>query len=432
MTFRTSLARLLPLALLLAPFAATAGPRLHHYPATGTCPPVLILSHGLGGSEEGLSDLAFATSQAGFDTWVMGHPASGKPLLKAVLEASNRQAALEAAVADPAVNAERAETLSGTVDFVLGQAACTPPLMVMGGHSMGAQTVMIEAGARNNVGVEGADRFDAYVALSSQGVGGRFPADAWHGITKPLLMVTGTQDRSHLFAAQTPQGFRFGQIFSAHIRAETVSRDFTDDAEIAEWAGLGVTMVEGERTNIKITHPEDFSRAERIIMADLSIETRIGTGYDVHPFAPGDAVWLCGVKIPHKAKLQGHSDADVALHALTDAILGAIGEGDIGTHFPPSDAQWKGAASTLFLAHAGELVARRKGRIVNLDVTIVAEAPRIAAHVPAMCAVIAETLGISADRVAVKATTNEKLGFIGREEGIVSMASASIELPRVD
>ena len=138
------------------------------------------------------------------------------------------------------------------------------------------------------------------------------------------------------------------------------------------------------------------------------------------------------MKIPHKAKLEGHSDADVALHALTDAILGAIGEGDIGTHFPPSDDQWKGAASTLFLAHAGKLVARRQGRIVNLDVTIVAEAPRIAAHVPAMCAVIAETLGISADRVAVKATTNEKLGFIGREEGIVSMASASIELPRVD
>lgn len=245
-------------------------------------------------------------------------------------------------------------------------------------------------------------------------------------------LVAATEDRRQLFAAQTPQGFRFGQIFSAHMQAETVRRDFTDDAEIAEWAGLSVAMVEGERNNIKITHPEDFSRAERIIMTDLGTETRIGTGYDVHPFAPGDAVWLCGVRIPHKAKLEGHSDADVALHALTDAILGAIGEGDIGTHFPPSDAQWKGAASTLFLAHAGALVARRKGRIVNLDVTIVAEAPRIAAHVPAMCAVIAETLGISADRVAVKATTNEKLGFIGREEGIVSMASASIELPRVD
>ncbi len=243
-------------------------------------------------------------------------------------------------------------------------------------------------------------------------------------------LVATTEDRRQLFAAQTPQGFRFGQIFSAHMRAGTVRRDFTDDAEIAEWAGLRVAMVQGDRNNIKITHPEDFVRAERIVMADQGYETRIGTGYDVHPFAPGDAVWLCGVKIPHKAKLQGHSDADVALHALTDAILGAIGEGDIGTHFPPSDMQWKGAASTLFLRHAGELVKRTGGRIVNLDVTIVAEAPRIAAHVPAMCAVIAETLGISPDRVAVKATTNEKLGFIGREEGIVSMASASVEVPR--
>ncbi len=244
--------------------------------------------------------------------------------------------------------------------------------------------------------------------------------------------VATTEDRRQLFAAQTPQGFRFGQIFSAHMRAGTVRREFTDDAEIAEWAGLRVAMVAGERNNIKITHPEDFARAERILMPNHAYETRIGTGYDVHPFAPGDAVWLCGVKIPHKAKLQGHSDADVALHALTDAILGAIGEGDIGTHFPPSDMQWKGAASTVFLRHAGDLVKQRGARIVNLDVTIVAEAPRIATHVPAMCAVIADTLGISPDRVAVKATTNEKLGFIGREEGIVSMASASVEVPRID
>ena len=245
-------------------------------------------------------------------------------------------------------------------------------------------------------------------------------------------LVATTEDRRQLFAAQTPQGFHFGQIFSAHMRTGTVRREFTDDAEIAEWAGLRVAMVMGDRDNIKITHPEDFARAERILTGDTSTETRIGTGYDVHPFAPGDAVWLCGVKIPHKAKLQGHSDADVALHALTDAILGAIGEGDIGVHFPPSDMRWKGAASTLFLRHAGDLVARRGGRIVNLDVTIVAETPRIASHAPAMCAVIAETLGISADRVAVKATTNEKLGFIGREEGIVAMASASVEVPRVD
>ncbi|UYO00350.1 MAG: bifunctional 2-C-methyl-D-erythritol 4-phosphate cytidylyltransferase/2-C-methyl-D-erythritol 2,4-cyclodiphosphate synthase [Devosia sp.] len=245
-------------------------------------------------------------------------------------------------------------------------------------------------------------------------------------------MITSTEDRRQLFAAQTPQGFRFGQIFSAHMRAATVRREFTDDAEIAEWAGLGVAIVPGSRDNIKITHPDDFARAENILGARSAMETRIGTGYDVHPFDTGDAVWLCGVRIPHTARLKGHSDADVALHALTDAILGAIGEGDIGVHFPPSDPQWKGAASTIFLKHAGELVRRRNGRIVNLDVTIVAEAPRIATHAPAMCAAIADTLGIAANRVAVKATTNEKLGFIGREEGIVAMASASIELPRED
>jgi 2-C-methyl-D-erythritol 4-phosphate cytidylyltransferase/2-C-methyl-D-erythritol 2,4-cyclodiphosphate synthase len=243
-------------------------------------------------------------------------------------------------------------------------------------------------------------------------------------------LVASTEDRSQLFAAQTPQGFRFGQIFSAHMRAATNPRQFTDDAEIAEWAGLRVGMVMGSRDNIKITHPEDFEQGARIISGDQPMETRIGTGYDVHCFAPGDAVWLGGVRIPHKAKLEGHSDADVALHALTDAILGAIGEGDIGVHFPPSDMQWKDAASVLFLKHAGSLVAKAGGRIVNLDVTIVAEQPKIAQHVPAMRAVIGEALGIEPSRIAVKATTSERLGFVGREEGIVAMASASIELPR--
>jgi 2-C-methyl-D-erythritol 4-phosphate cytidylyltransferase/2-C-methyl-D-erythritol 2,4-cyclodiphosphate synthase len=244
--------------------------------------------------------------------------------------------------------------------------------------------------------------------------------------------VATTEDRSQLFAAQTPQGFRFGQIFSAHMRASTIRRQFTDDAEVAEWAGLRVAMVAGERDNIKITHPEDFARAERIISGDRQMETRVGTGFDVHPFEPGDAVWLGGVRIPHKAKLKGHSDADVALHALTDAILGAIGEGDIGVHFPPSDMQWCGAASTVFLKHAGALVAKVAGRIVNLDVTIVCEAPRIGPHVAAMQGIIAETLGIATSRIAIKATTSEQLGFTGREEGIVAMASASVEVPRVD
>jgi len=244
--------------------------------------------------------------------------------------------------------------------------------------------------------------------------------------------VASTEDRRLLFAAQTPQGFRYPQIFSAHMRASTLPREFTDDAAIAEWAGLRVALTPGKSTNIKITHPEDFARAERMIGGHMLMETRIGTGYDVHEFEPGDAVWLGGVRIPHTRKLKGHSDADVALHALTDAIYGALGEGDIGVHFPPSDPQWKGAASVIFLEHAARLVAERQGRIVNLDATIVAESPRIAAHVPAMRQVIATACAITPSRVTIKATTSEKLGFIGREEGIVAMASASIELPRID
>ncbi|MEO5805141.1 bifunctional 2-C-methyl-D-erythritol 4-phosphate cytidylyltransferase/2-C-methyl-D-erythritol 2,4-cyclodiphosphate synthase [Devosia sp.] len=245
-------------------------------------------------------------------------------------------------------------------------------------------------------------------------------------------LVFGTEDRRMLFAAQTPQGFRFAQIFSAHMRAATSPRQFTDDAEIAEWAGLRVALTQGSQTNIKITHPDDFDRAERIILGSRSMETRIGSGFDVHSFEPGDHVWLGGVRIEHSHKLNGHSDSDVALHALTDAIYGAVGAGDIGTHFPPSDMQWKGAASSIFLKHAVGLVSAAQGRIVNLDVTIVCERPRIGPHVPAMREAIAQICGIAQSRIAIKATTSERLGFTGREEGIVAMASVSIELPRQD
>ncbi|WP_423067738.1 bifunctional 2-C-methyl-D-erythritol 4-phosphate cytidylyltransferase/2-C-methyl-D-erythritol 2,4-cyclodiphosphate synthase [Devosia sp. CN2-171] len=244
--------------------------------------------------------------------------------------------------------------------------------------------------------------------------------------------VTATEDRSTLFAAQTPQGFRFPQILSAHLRAGRMPREFTDDAAIAEWAGLTVALTPGSTTNIKITHPEDFARAERLLAQEAPMETRVGSGFDVHPFDVGNAVWLGGVEIPHTHKLKGHSDADVALHALTDAIYGALGEGDIGKHFPPSDPQWKGAASSIFLIHAAGLVAERGGRIVNLDVTIVCEAPRIGPHVEAMKAAIAGACSISPRRVAIKATTSEELGFTGRREGIVAMATASVELPRED
>lgn len=245
--------------------------------------------------------------------------------------------------------------------------------------------------------------------------------------------VSATEDRKTLFAAQTPQGFRFPQILSAHLRAGRMPREFTDDAAIAEWAGLTVALTPGSTHNLKITHPEDFARAERLLgKEETAMETRIGTGFDVHPFDVGNSVWLGGVEIPHSHKLKGYSDADVALHALTDAIYGALGEGDIGKHFPPSDPQWKGAASSIFLKHAAGLVEERRGRIVNLDITIVCEAPRVGPHVEAMKAAIGGVCGIAAGRIAIKATTSEQLGFTGRGEGIVAMASASIELPRED
>ncbi len=241
----------------------------------------------------------------------------------------------------------------------------------------------------------------------------------------------GTEDRRTLFAAQTPQGFAYRPILDAHRRAAAEPTEFTDDAAIAEWAGIAVALTPGSPHNIKLTHPADFERAERLL-GGTPMETRTGSGFDVHSFEPGDAVWLGGVRIPHTAKLNGHSDADAALHALTDAIYGALGEGDIGTFFPPSDPQWKGAASSLFLKHAAGLVRERGGRIVNLDITIVCEAPKISPHVAAMKAAIADACAIAPGRVAIKATTSEQLGFAGRGEGLFAMATATVELPRED
>lgn len=242
--------------------------------------------------------------------------------------------------------------------------------------------------------------------------------------------VVGTEDRSTLFAAQTPQGFRFPQILAAHLRATNLPREFTDDAAVAEWAGLSVALTPGSARNMKITHAEDFARAARLLGGERDMETRIGTGFDVHPFTAGDHVTLGGVRIAHTQALEGHSDADAGLHALTDALYGALGEGDIGTHFPPSDPQWRGADSAVFLGHAAGLVAARGGRIVNLDLTFVCEAPRIGPHVAAMRERIGAICAIAPTRVAVKATTSEKLGFLGRGEGIAALATASVELPR--
>jgi len=244
--------------------------------------------------------------------------------------------------------------------------------------------------------------------------------------------VADTVDRAGLFAAQTPQGFPFAPILAAHEAAARTGRsDFTDDCAIAEHAGLAVGIVPGSPDNVKLTWARDIAMADERLSGHHFPDVRTGNGYDVHSFEPGDAVMLCGVRIAHDRKLSGHSDADVGLHALTDALLATCGAGDIGTHFPPSDPQWKGAASHIFVEHAAALVRGHGGRIANADVTLICEAPKVGPHRPAMVEAMARMLGIAAGRVSVKATTNEKLGFIGRGEGIAAIATATVVFPGV-
>lgn len=241
--------------------------------------------------------------------------------------------------------------------------------------------------------------------------------------------IAGTLPRADLRLAQTPQAFRYAPLLAAHRRAEAEGRaDFTDDASLAEWAGLSLVAVPGDPANVKLTIPRDFTEAERRL-APAPLVTRVGQGFDVHAFGPGDHVWLGGLRIDHDHALVGHSDADVLLHALTDALLGALGEGDIGRHFPPSEAEWRGASSDRFLAFAAGRVRARAGRIDHLDATIICERPKIGPHEQAMRARIAAIAGIVPARVSVKATTSERLGFTGRGEGIAALAMATIRLP---
>lgn len=236
--------------------------------------------------------------------------------------------------------------------------------------------------------------------------------------------VTGTRDRSGLWRAQTPQGFAYAAIAAAHAAHPGGA---LDDVEVARAAGLPVTIVPGEERNLKITGPEDFPRAAALLETKMDI--RLGNGFDVHRFGPGDHVVLCGLRVPHGRGLQGHSDADVGMHAVTDAIYGALAEGDIGRHFPPSDPQWKGAASEIFLRHAAELARARGYTISNVDVTLICEQPKITPHAAAMMAEMARIMGLEVGRVSVKATTSERLGFTGREEGIAALATATLVKP---
>jgi len=236
-----------------------------------------------------------------------------------------------------------------------------------------------------------------------------------------------TVPREGIWRAQTPQAFRYQPLLAAHRAA--AGEALTDDAAVAEQAGMTVVMTVGSEDNFKITTPEDLERAERLAMTQQV--NVVGQGYDVHAFAPGDHVWLCSVQIAHDRTLKGHSDADVALHALTDALYGALGAGDIGQHFPDSDPQWRGAPSDRFLGHAMDLLKSRGGRLINLDLTIICEQPRLAPHRDAMLARLSDLTGLPSARIGLKATTTEKLGFTGRGEGIAAQAIVSVSLPDI-
>jgi len=370
---------------------------------------------------------------------------AGQPLLRHSLAAFARHPAIAAvrAVIDPDDHALY-EAASAGLDLL-------PP--VAGGASRQASVrhglesledlrpsqVLIHDGARPFVAAAVIDRVLAALAGAPGAIAALPLADTVKREASGQIsgQIAATVPRDDLWRAQTPQGFRFAEILAAH-RSASAEPGLTDDAAVAERAGLMVRLVAGDPANLKVTTPADLERAERWLAGGATEdgaagdgeEIRTGTGFDVHRFGPGAGVRLCGVDVPHESALAGHSDADVGLHALVDAILGALGAGDIGTHFPPSDPQWRGADSALFAAHARDLVAKRGGRIVNVDVTLICERPKIGPHRSAMTARIAAVLGIEPERVNVKATTTERLGFAGRGEGIAAQASASLAFPR--
>jgi 2-C-methyl-D-erythritol 4-phosphate cytidylyltransferase/2-C-methyl-D-erythritol 2,4-cyclodiphosphate synthase len=357
-------------------------------------------------------------------------PLLGKPILRWTLEALGRQpnvSAIQVAIG-PEQDALYAQAVEGlNVRAPIAGGATRQESVRLGLEALAdalPEIVLIHDAARPLV----SDRLVAAVIATLEA-----GADA----AVPLLPVAdtlkkhdgsawNTVSREGLHRAQTPQGFRFAKILRAHRHyAQT---NVTDDMALAELAGLHIREVAGEEENLKITTPEDFARAETQLRARLG-ESRTGMGYDVHKFIAGDHVWLCGLNVAHDHALEGHSDADAGLHALTDAILGAIGEGDIGVHFPPSDERWRDAPSWKFLDHAASLVRSKGGAIVHCDVTIICERPKIGPHRDAMRARVAEILALDIARVSVKATTTEGLGFTGRQEGLAAQAVATVRLP---
>ena len=358
----------------------------------------------------------------------------GAPLLAATIKACHR--ALPEAVIIIVINAQDEALFQGVAAHCVG----IELRVVTGGASRqesvwrGLQAlekltpdiVLIQDGVRPFATQE----LFARVINAARATGGAVPGLALTDTIKEIDadgMILGSPDRARLMRVQTPQAFVFGRIFAAHAKLAATGRfDLTDDAAVMAAAGYGVQVVEGEVGNLKVTFPEDLHMNPNLT------DTRTGQGFDVHAFGPGDHVILGGVRIPHAAGLVGHSDADVLLHALTDALYGALADGDIGQHFPPSDPQWRGQASDLFFKHALARLAARGGKLTHLDATLICETPKIGPHALAIRQNIAALAGISLGRVALKATTSERLGFTGRNEGMAAMAIATIRLPESD
>lgn len=340
---------------------------------------------------------------------------------------------------DPAIRARIAEPVEGGATRQMSVRAGMEALAVEGGPA----TVLIHDASRPFIRpdlIDRAIRAGRDHGAAVPGVPVTDTVKRVEEIEPGIGRVTETPARETLRAVQTPQAFAFAPLLDAHRAAAAQDlHAFTDDGALAEWAGLPVVVFAGEVGNRKITQASDLIEAERAFSSDdagaramTQYVTRLGTGFDVHAFTTGDHVWLGGIRIPADRGVLAHSDGDVALHALTDALLGAIADGDIGTHFPPSDEKWRGASSDQFLAHACELVRARGGRIDHLDITVLAEAPRIGKHREAIRARIAEIAGVPLTAVSIKATTTEKLGFVGRAEGLAAQAAATVRLPDED
>jgi 2-C-methyl-D-erythritol 4-phosphate cytidylyltransferase/2-C-methyl-D-erythritol 2,4-cyclodiphosphate synthase len=393
-------------------------------------------------SPEGASDIRIAAlvvaagsgTRAGRGIPKQYAPVAGKPMLRRTLEALVGHRSIHA-VQVVISEADR----SSYYESVQGLGKLLPPahggpsrqrsvlngLTALAAH--GPSVVLIHDAARPFVSADLVDR----VVEACQGGAGAVPVMPVTETVKRVQggLISATVPREDLFLAQTPQGFPFLVISAAHRKAaESGAEDMTDDAAVAALAGIPVRSVAGDPANVKLTHPADFAAAEQRLAA-RSLETRTAQGFDVHAFGPGSSVWLCGIEVPHHQGLVGHSDADVGLHALTDALLGTLADGDIGQHFPPSDPQWRGASSDRFLQDAVERVRRAEGRIVILDVTLICEHPKIGPHRDRMREAIGRIAQIPVGRVSVKATTSERLGFTGRGEGIAALAVATIELP---